>query len=401
MSGGGLTSGLRAAGLYVHFPFCERKCPYCDFYSETADEAAVARFSEALAAEARFAAARFAADDIRPRLATVYIGGGTPSIWDESLLAGAMREIKTIFDAASASEITIEANPRSFDERKLAAWLAAGINRISLGVQSLDEGALKFLGRIHDAREAERALSALAESGVNFGADVIYGFKGDSPDRVKKDVEKIASHNPSHISAYELTVHEGTSFYRMLEAGRSPCAEEDETAEIAAALFNALAAAGYERYEVSNFARNKAASRHNCGYWSGAPYFGLGPSAHSYFYDEKSKTGLRRRNVADSDAYCDAVLSGRDPAEEEEKLSRRELLKERVMLGLRTKSGFDVREVCAYCGVDEEFFFARFGGLIGALEEAGLCRFEQGRIAPTDKGLDFADYCAARFFEKI
>lgn len=391
----------RAAGLYVHFPFCERKCPYCDFYSETADAAAAERFSEALILEARSAAKRFASGEERPRLATVYFGGGTPSIWDERLIVKTLCEIKTIFDVAAGAEITIEANPRSFNERKLAAWLDAGINRISLGVQSLDDGALKFLGRLHDAQEAERALSALAECGANFGADIIYAFKGDSPLRAKKDVEKIAAFNPAHISAYELTVHEGTRFFKMLEAGLSPCAEEDETAEIERTLFDSLAAAGYERYETSNFARDKAVSRHNCGYWSGVSYFGFGPSAHSYFYDETAKTGLRRRNAADADAYCDSVLSGRDTAEEEEKLSRRELLKERIMLGLRLKSGFDAGEVCAYCGYDEEFFFARFGGLIEKLEAGGLCRFAEGRVVPTDKGLDFADYSAARFFEKI
>ncbi|MBN2417833.1 MAG: radical SAM family heme chaperone HemW, partial [Deltaproteobacteria bacterium] len=264
-------------GLYIHIPFCRSKCPYCDFYS-IASFSLIPRWFEALKMEMKFYTDKFVCFD------TVYLGGGTPSLLDVSLIGEVLASINNNFKILEKAEITIEVNPGDLTIEKIRELKPLGINRINLGVQSFSDDDLLFLGRRHRVKDSRQALNALREAGFeNIGIDLIYGLKDQSPGEWLKTLKRAVSFNPEHISCYQLTFEGKTVFNAMKARGELKELSEDTASRFFIETSAFLEQQGFLHYEVSNFAkRPELRSRHNMKYWKRVPYLGLGPSAHSF-----------------------------------------------------------------------------------------------------------------------
>ena len=317
-------------GLYIHVPFCRGKCPYCAFYS-VPSLSLVDRWLDAFKKEVLLYRGRFG------RFDSIYVGGGTPSVLPAGHLESLMAHLFAHFDFEKDLEITIEANPSDLSRDMISAIGGAGFNRVNLGVQSLDDSALAFLGRGHTAKTAVAAFERLRASGFgNIGIDLIYGFRKQPLEAWLETLKKAVSLEAEHISCYQLTIEGKTVFSKREEKGELlPLTDEEEriffirTAEV-------LEAAGYLHYEVSNFARAAHfRSRHNRKYWDHTPYLGLGPSAHSF-------SGQKRWwNVRSIRKYCTTLEAGRFPVEGSENLTPEQIRLETLALGLRTSEGVD------------------------------------------------------------
>ncbi len=319
--------------LYLHVPFCVRRCAYCDFAVQATREAPTAAWLDAVVGEMRLLAAE-RGWNAPLELDTVYVGGGTPSM----LAPGAMAELRerlapfAAWDAAA--EWTCEANPESFTEVIAADWRVAGVNRISLGAQTFHEPALRWMGRLHGTDGPRRAMAAARSAGfANVSVDLIFGI----PERLGRDWGADLHHalalEPEHVSLYGLTAEAAAPLGRWVKDGRETLADDDRYADEYLLAHTRLTAAGFRHYEVSNFGLPGRESRHNGVYWTGAPYAALGPGAHAFY------PPLRRWNVRSWDAYRDAVAAGRLPVDDEEAVDRATHLLERVWLGLRTGAG--------------------------------------------------------------
>ncbi len=386
------------AGVYVHIPFCRRKCLYCDFYSRPpADAGEIDRFAAALIYELELRAAGARGRSVRlcaqtnTCVGTVYFGGGTPSMLGADTLRRILRAIRERLSVAALAEITVEANPLDVTADWSARCLDAGVNRLSIGVQSLDEGDLRFLGRLHHADDGPRAVKTARDAGFReVGIDLIYGLHGQSADALRDSINRaVEVCRPEHISCYQLTYAAGTPLGRDVEAGRIPRLHPDEEYELFVAVHRRLAELGYPAYEVSNFSLGDAhRSRHNSNYWRHVPYVGLGPSAHSF------EPPVRSWNLASTEKYCSLVEQGRLPVAGSEALSQEQLAAEMVMLALRTTDGLDL-----------ELYRRRFGRDFAdanrdALRDAVSCgriTMSECRIRPTLDGLAVADALAAEF----
>lgn len=320
------------AGLYVHIPFCKQRCIYCDFYSTTRIHE-VARYVQAVAAEAALRVIELKGEP----LTTVYIGGGTPSMLGAEQLVRLAQALRAQFDWTQVEEFTVEVNPDDVRDATLPAALAAmGVNRVSMGAQSFVDSELLLLRRRHDSRQPTRAIALLREAGIdNVSLDLIYGIPGQTLDTWRASVDAALACHPQHISAYNLTYEPGTPLWRMREAGQIVEVGDDDCVDMYTLLVQALTAAGYEHYEISNFAKPSFRSRHNSAYWTGAPYLGLGAGAHSY------DGTTRRYNPDDLTAYIQAMEAGR-VACLAESLEWWERYDEMIMVRLRTCEGLDL-----------------------------------------------------------
>ncbi|HYO94109.1 MAG TPA: radical SAM family heme chaperone HemW [Polyangiaceae bacterium] len=345
-------------GVYVHFPYCLQKCPYCDFLSVKVERPAIphAAYADAVIAELERRAASVAS---APPLRSVFFGGGTPSLWQPSELGRVLATILTLFPSRTATvEVTVECNPSSFDARVAEALRLAGANRISLGVQSLDAERLRFLGRLHDAPQALQAVAVAQQAGFErVSADLIFGVAGQTPADATLEALTLARTGISHLSAYALTIEPGTRFGELSRRGRLPLLTEDSVAESFAAVELALEAEGFCHYEVSNYARGGAEARHNLGYWRGEPYLGVGVGAWGTVSDDAGR--VRYRNTPSIERYlalsADAVLPLDEPSAlvaVVERLAPEVLVSERLMLGLRLAEGVDLDHTRASCGAD-------------------------------------------------
>jgi len=380
----------KPAGLYVHVPFCSGKCAYCDFYSEPASPDRIGRWLRALAREA----ALF--PDAWPLFDTLYLGGGTPSVLGEKDLGRLMDLLSRSFAFTSTAEITLEANPDDVTPERLAAWRARGINRLSLGVQSLEEGQLALLGRRHGAAQSCRAMASLRDAGFDaWSADLMVGLPGQTPDEVRTELERIVSFRPDHLSCYQLTLAAGTPLHRRHVRGRLPLPGEERERELFLAVSGYLEAKGYRHYEVSNFAAPSSAPararapcppgpagpgwmtcRHNEKYWTRLPYLGLGPAAHSFLGNE------RWWNPRSLDRYCEALEAGRPAAEERERLTPEQERMEALSLALRTRRGMRRIELLTYPGAEDA---------LPRLLRQGLLEETEDRVTPTPQGFLLAD----------
>ena len=360
-----------APGLYVHVPFCVKRCAYCDFYSVT-DRSEADRWLGLLATEARLAGRGFAAFD------TVYVGGGTPSCLGPDRLATLLATVRAALPVASGAEVTVELNPDDVDGPLIAALVAAGVTRASVGVQSFDDDALRLLGRRHGARRARDALDLLRRSGpADLALDLIYGWPGQAAAGWCSDLDLALQWSPEHLSCYELTVEPSTPLGRAVAAGALLLPDEEASADRFVEASERLSAAGYEHYEVSNYARGRIhRSRHNGKYWERVPCLGLGPGAHSF-------DGRRRWwNAADLGVHLDRLEAGEPPAEGEETLDAEQGRLEALLLGLRTADGVPL-------ALAESL--EAWPALAGPLQAEGLLRVEAGRVVPTREGLLHAD----------
>ncbi len=364
-------------GLYIHVPFCKTKCPYCDFYSIAAGES-IGRWLEALAREAALRRAACGALD------TLYIGGGTPSVLSEAETERIFEIVDANFRFMPDAEVTIEANPDDVTPRAAALWHELGVNRASLGVQSFDDEALRFLRRRHDAARSREALRSLRDAGFsNVGVDLIYGFEGQSLDHWRRTLAEAVELEPEHLSCYQLTIAPSTEFGRMLASGRLAALDEEAQRTFFMETSAALTRTGCVHYEVSNFARDDSLrSRHNGKYWSRAPYLGLGPSAHSFL------DGKRWWNVRSVETYCRLLEEAASPVEDSETLGDEEIALETVALGFRTRDGVPLEALRRRPGWERT---------LDTLVAEGLVTVEHGRAAPTTEGLCVADRIAAAF----
>jgi len=316
-------------GLYVHVPFCTKRCGYCSFNTAPLEEGAMARYLEALHREINLLGALPWAS--RVRLATVFVGGGTPSLLAAEDLAAALDGIRARFDVGADAEITVECNPESVTRQKLEGYRAAGVNRLSLGVQSLDDSILPRLGRLHDARGARAAFEAAREAGcANLSVDLMYGLPGLDLDGWTRAVDTVLDWRPDHLSAYGLTLDAGSLWGA---AGIEGVPAEQEQIDQYWRLAHAAAAHGLEHYEISNYARPHFRSRHNQIYWHAAEYLAAGPGACGFL------GRVRYGNVKATPRYCEALADGALPVASAEQLSPRQRLAERLILGLRTADG--------------------------------------------------------------
>jgi oxygen-independent coproporphyrinogen-3 oxidase len=356
--------------LYVHIPFCRHKCGYCDFNAYAGMDRLVPDYVEAL--ERELATAR---NELGfGRLDTVYLGGGTPSLLPAPLVGRLLRFIHRTFDVAGDAEITLEANPGSTDEEKLGAWLQAGVNRVSLGVQGFDHRALAVLERRTDAAQAERAFEMARKAGVrNINIDLIYAVPYQSLESWIETLRRGVALGPDHVSTYGLTFEEGTLLFRRRAEGKVPEVASDLAWDQLDAACGELDRAGYARYEVSNWARAGFQSRHNSAYWRCRSVYGAGAGAHSYLTD--GRTACRSWNVMRPRDYIarPGVLDG-------EELDERKRQAEALMLGLRTAEGTVER--------------AAFDGELADLERAGLIVRDAGRVRPTRRGMDLHNQIA-------
>lgn len=319
-------------GVYVHVPFCKRKCPYCDFKSIEAARAPEDRFAGCLLSELEKVSRKEGLQG--SLLRTLYFGGGTPSILSPEVVARIIHSVRSAFKAAEEPEVTLEANPDTIDLEKLAAFREAGATRLSIGFQALDDRHLVLLGRAHTAEAALNALANARKAGFdNTGIDLMFAIPGQTLSDWSATLEKAAALRPEHISLYGLTIEEGTPFHGRYAKGKEGLPTEEDEARMYLMAREALTKAGYRHYEISNFSLPGFESRHNSAYWKGTDYIGLGPSAHSYI----SRPGWGRRwwNKPGPYEYMDGIEKGEDVADGVDVLTREDAILEAAMLGLR------------------------------------------------------------------
>ena len=371
-------------GLYVHVPFCSSICPYCDFAVLTGDRSRQERFVSHLLREIELADEEIRGFD------TVYFGGGTPSFLYTEGLSEISNAIAQKGWLDPDCRWFLEANPEDVKPSSLSVWRELGIRTLSLGVQALDDEALPWLGRHHTVRDARRSVGLAREAGFDeLSIDLIYGRPGQEVADWRKELEAAVTLEPDHLSCYQLTIHDRTLFGRRKREGEVMEASEDGQAELFRLTHELLADAGYEGYEVSNFARSEAhRSRHNQKYWYHTPYLGLGPSAHSF--DGRSRF-WNERSLFDWQKKIDRGERGVDGRET---LSDEDFLLEAVMLRMRTKDGLDLTWVREQFGVD---FLKANEELVAKLSGDGLLELDEGWLRPTLDGLAVADRLAVAF----
>ncbi|MBO9620675.1 MAG: radical SAM family heme chaperone HemW [Niabella sp.] len=319
------------AGIYIHIPFCKQACNYCNFHFATSLHHKE-EMIKAIAAEVRLAATD---GFIQPELIeTIYFGGGTPSLLDTAEIEAILQAIHLEHGVAENAEITLEANPDDLNGDKLKAWKAAGVNRLSIGVQSFFEKDLVWMHRAHNAVQAREGIQLALQYFDNITIDLIYGVPGLTDERWQQNVETALAFGVPHLSCYALTVEPKTPLDKMIRRHEKKDVDGGKQSEQFLLLMHWLQQAGYEHYEISNFAKPGFRSRHNSAYWKGVPYFGLGPSAHSF------NGNARRWNIANNQKYIQAIVAGQLPFEEE-LLTPVQQTNEMIMIALRTTDGID------------------------------------------------------------
>jgi oxygen-independent coproporphyrinogen-3 oxidase len=386
------SNGAKAFSLYLHIPYCQSKCPYCDFNSH-----AVASWPEDDYVRALVAEIERRADEVPwagRRLKTIFFGGGTPSLFRPESIAAILTAAERNFGIERGAEITLEANPGTVNAEKLGGMRAAGINRISFGAQSFNEARLKFLGRIHSAEETREAARSACSAGFErFNLDLIFAVPGQSVDEVLSDIAEAAALGPDHISAYNLTFEEGTAFFTEMKRGRIRPIDSDRQAEFYAAVREELPRRGYRMYEISNYAPPGHEARHNLSYWRAESYLGLGAGAHSFARDEHGG-GRRWWNERMPARYVEQALAGGLAEAGGETVDARSARGEFVFLNLRLRDGFALADFEQRFG---ESFDSVFGARAARLFEGDLLLRGEGRIYLSERGLELADSVFAEF----
>lgn len=366
-------------GLYLHIPFCVKKCAYCDFLSAPADKAVRLRYVEALKGEIY----QQKTLGLNRRVTSIFIGGGTPSILDGGQMAQLLEAVHDSFPVETDAEITVECNPGTLTADKLSCYRQQGVNRLSIGLQSADNEELRLLGRIHTYEEFLQSYTLAREMGFeNINVDLMSALPGQTEESWQRTLREVLSLKPEHISAYSLIIEEGTPFYHRFGPGAGEerlLPDEDTERQMYYDTKDILKAEGYERYEISNYARQGFACRHNLGYWERREYLGLGLGASSL------TEGVRYRNHRKLSAY----LSGDYGHEDIQRLTRQEELEETMFLGLRKTEGVLLTEelLKVYKGVFER------------LEQQELLIRENGRVRLTELGIDVSNYALAEFLQ--
>ena len=376
----------KIGGIYVHVPYCLRKCPYCDFFSSV-NLSSVPVFLESLKREMAMVGGTDQVFD------TLYIGGGTPSVLEAEGIEQIIESIHSHFTIRFDVETTLEVNPGTISRESLAKYRRAGINRLNIGVQSFHSNHLDFLGRIHSVAEASSSIEWARQVGFdNIGLDLIYGLPGQDEENWLNNLNRALETETEHLSCYMLTCESGTPMSRDVNRGRIQWPEDGTLRELFDTTINFLITHGFLQYEISNFARKTddgsepRYSRHNQKYWSFAPYIGLGPSAHSFIAPE------RYWNHRSIENYVRQIKAGQQPIAEKEKLTREQMIMEAIYLGLRTTRGIDLIGFEKMFGIK---FLKTFEGKIVDLGKDSLLNLTNTHCALTPKGMAYLDSIAA------
>ncbi len=386
------------ASVYLHIPFCEHKCIYCDFYSIAPNDmplehrALVDRFLAALDREIdlRSSDKRFA-----QRIETIFFGGGTPSLLQPAEIAAILEKLHLSFDVDPAAEITLETNPGTVERAKLGDFRAVGINRLSIGIQSFHNDDLRFLSRIHTAEEAKACVKSAFDVGFeNVSLDLIFALPAQSPDRWRANLQQAVALNPTHISCYSLIVEHNTPLARLVQAKQITPLSVEEDAALYELTMEFLSSRGYEQYEISNFAKPGFKSRHNSNYWNHADYLGFGPSAHSFWKEHDTPYAARRWwNIAHVVGYAERLQRGRLPQADEERLTQEQLREEEIFLGLRSE-GIDV------AGFRKKYrrdLLQEYGTYVAELIRQNLAILDGNRLRLTSRGYLLCDEICLAF----
>ncbi len=385
-----------ALGIYLHFPYCLSKCPYCDFASQVESRIPQQRYADAVRRELALRQGELKGR----RAVSLYIGGGTPSLWAPEQLHEVLSAIRSAVPFEDNAELTLEANPGASDAGRFAAYRQMGFNRLSIGFQSLEDRTLAALGRRHSAAEALAALEAARKAGFeNLTADLIYGAPGQSLEAAREDARRAAALSVEHLSCYALTLEHlavEVPMAKSVREGRLQVPDDEAQWEMGRAVAAELTAKGYERYEISNFARPGFRARHNSLYWQGGEYLGLGAGACGFMLADPARPALGGRrwgNHRGADRYYALIEEGRRPEDWSEDLTAADLLHERLAMGLRMLEGVDLARVCEELEQDREPILDQALKLC----ERGLASREGSRLKLTERGLDFHTEAALYF----
>lgn len=376
--------------LYVHIPFCEKKCPYCDFFSVTKNALPdhYKNYFAYLIKELELHIKHHEVAD--KKIETIYFGGGTPSLCEPNEIEPLMLFIREFFKISDNPEITIEVNPKTITKKKLSGYCDLGFNRVSIGVQSFDNTVLKGLERIHSAEDAVNAIEMTRDAGFdNISIDLIYGSPHQTVKSWKKEIEKLIKIKPQHCSIYGLTIHEGTPFYNSHKQLRLTLPTNDEQADMFTLAQKLLTEAGYEHYEISNYALPSYRSRHNSNYWKDGQYLGLGPAAHSYI------NGKRFANPENFDEYINSINKESVVPFESAPSDVRSHIAEKIMINLRLLDGINIAAFNKRYNIDLLEFYKDD---IDKLREKKLIEITDGFLKLTEFGLLFADEVIMAFF---
>ena len=367
--------------IYIHVPFCRRKCNYCAFNSKVGGAEEKNFYVDALIEEINLRGDNSLVE-------TIYFGGGTPTTLNLNQLEKFLDAVRKNFRVDERAEITIEANPGTVDENFLRGLKILGFNRISLGVQSFDDKLLKILGRVHTSPAAIETIAVAKKFFSNVSVDLMYGLPTQTLNKLRRDVTILKNLEPQHVSIYGLEIEEGTKFFELARAGKLNLPDENSCADMYDFITAALPALGYRRYEISNFAKKNFESRHNLGYWTGKKYFGFGAGAHSF--DGK----LRTSNVGDVASYVKKISAGENFSVVEEVVTFKAAMEEFCFLGLRVVEGISARTF-------EKNFGAKIFDVFGAALEKNIClgllKVDGDKIFLTNRGMSLGNEVFADF----
>jgi oxygen-independent coproporphyrinogen-3 oxidase len=370
------------AGIYIHIPFCKQACSYCDFHFSTTFSVYRKQLIDSICQEIKQEKNYLEGNIVE----TIYFGGGTPSLLTKEEITQLLSVVSSNFNVLSSPEITLEANPDDINDQQLKNWKAIGINRLSIGLQSFLQEDLDWMNRAHDAHESKNAVTFAKSYGFNLTIDLIYGLPGSNIERLADNLKKAIALTPDHISAYCLTVEQSTALHHWVKTGKIIPANEDEQAEQFAYLVDFLSRNGYHQYEISNFAKENAFSKHNSNYWKGVYYLGVGPSAHSF-------NGISRRwNIANNRNYISLLAKG-ETQFEQENLSPQDRFNEYLMTGLRTVWGVDLQKLSAIHSLTPAF-----NKTLEQFKQHTLVYQKDQVLTLSEKGKLQADYIASSFF---
>jgi len=375
-------------GLYLHFPYCVAKCPYCDFNSyQLKEDNQISSYIPALYQEIAVYSQKLKRSNIK----TIYLGGGTPTILSGAQICNILEFCKDKFKVDKDAEITIEANPGTLDSKKIKLLIESGINRLSLGAQSFNDLFLKKLGRIHNSQEIIDSYYLAREAGFNnINLDIMFALPDQTTENLQTTLKKAVSLKPDHLSLYNLTIKPGTEYYKEYKRGKLNLPIEDEEFDMYNWAINFLEENGFEHYEIANFARPHKRSEHNLIYWQNKPYLGIGAGAFSFI------RGYRYMNYENPARYIKEIMSGKLPVDNGEKLSLRKRMIETIILGLRTKDGVSYKKYKKRFGVNLNDIFSK---QVDKLVNLGLLEKDDCKIKLTKKGIFLANTVFREFVD--
>lgn len=375
-------------GIYVHVPFCIKKCNYCDFNSFKLNREDKKNYIEGIIAEMKLYSKQFDKDCF----STVFIGGGTPSILESEELKLLIDNIHSNFNISDDAEISIEANPGTLTSEKLKTLYLSGVNRLSMGLQSSDKKHLESLGRIHSYEEFKKNFEIAREVGFeNINVDLMFSLPNQTFEEWQQTLKDVVKLNPTHISAYSLIIEDGTVFGKLYDEGKLELSDEELYLKMYYYTRSYLKENGYNQYEISNYAKNKKECKHNVLYWKCGNYLGIGPGSHSYLNEK------RFSNYKDIKTYCEKLKKSELPIENIEKLDKQDMMEEKVIMGLRMNEGINLKKFNKRFEID---FMKIYKSEVESLENKGLIKLDDSKICLTNRGIDISNKVFIEFLKK-